>query len=655
MLRGSLSVPLALIGGALLLSSGPAQSLGFGRSVNVSHLGQPLNFAATVRLEGDDSLPRECVSAEVLSGDFRVAPGALRISVEPSQNPADRQVRITTTTVIDEPVVTITLTVGCQARLTRSFVMLVDPPGMNLAGTAPPETTLPPQRFESDVAPVVAVTQAAEAASAPRRAAPAPTQSAEPRSRPRAVASAPAPVVRQADATAAKPRERKPRSDTSQGSTARSGGARLQLEAGSAAAVAAAASAVASTQAAAAQAVAAAASEVAASNQAAASAAMAASAAQERIVSLEEQLRLLREESKKTQQALATVQSSLADAQSSRYANPLVYGLAWLSALLALAVAALWWRQSQTRSASQWWLAPTAGAANATAAVKPVATRAPVTEAAATRQETQPAVMTERESARAAADEDPPTAAPQLDAPVSVLPPGAEAPAPRRELSVEELIDLEQQADFFVVLGQDDAAIDLLMGHVRSSGGASPLPYLKLLEIYRRRGDRDAYERVRERFNRRFSAYAPDWDNDLTQGRTLDDYPQVLRQLQRLWDEPLRVTHMLDAALMRQDAEGETFDLPAYRELLFLYSIARDLAEHPTNARAVDLLLPMDGDAAERPIEELTASRLMGFAPTNQLTVQVDLDVTRPMPDPGSSDFMGLVDPKFKRGDADRY
>ncbi len=651
--RASLSVSLAIVGVALLFSSGPAQSLGFGRSVNVSHLGQPLNFAATVRLEGEESLARECVTAEVLSGDFRVAPGALRISVEPAANPSERQVRISTTTAIDEPVVTITLTVGCQARLTRSFVMLVDPPGMNLAGTAAPETTLPPQRFESDVAPVVAVSQAAEAASAPRRAASAAAPAAEPRSRPRAVAAAPAPVPRSADAAEAKPRERKPR--PAPVATARSGGARLQLEAGSAAAVAAAASAVASTQAAAAQAVAAAASEVAASNLAAASAAEAASAAQQRIVSLEEQLRLLREESKKTQQALATVQASLNDAQSSRYSNPLVYGLAWLSALLSLAVAALWWRQSQTRSASQWWLAPTAGAASATAAVKPVATRSPVNEAAAARQETQPAVMTERESARAAADEDPPTAAPQLDAPVSVLPPGAEPAAPRRELSVEELIDLEQQADFFVVLGQDDAAIDLLMGHVRSSGGASPLPYLKLLEIYRRRGDRDAYERVRERFNRRFSAYAPDWDNDLAQGRTLDDYPQVLRQLQRLWDEPLRVTQMLDAALMRQDAEGETFDLPAYRELLFLYSIARDLAEHPTNARAVDLLLPMDGDAAEKPIEELTASRLMGFAPTNQLTVQVDLDVTRPMPEPGTSDFMGLVDPKLKRGDTDRY
>ena len=43
---------------------------------------------------------------------------------------------------------------------------------------------------------------------------------------------------------------------------------------------------------------------------------------------------------------------------------------------------------------------------------------------------------------------------------MSILP-AVEEPA--RELSVEELIDLEQQAEFFIVLGQDDAAIELLM------------------------------------------------------------------------------------------------------------------------------------------------------------------------------------------------
>ena len=82
------------------------------------------------------------------------------------------------------------------------------------------------------------------------------------------------------------------------------------------------------------------------------------------------------------------------------------------------------------------------------------------------------------------------------------------------------------------MLGQDDAAIDLLMGHIRSSGGTSPLPYLKLLEIYRRQGDRESYERTRERFNHRFNAYAPDWDSDLQHGRSLDEYPGVMQRLQ---------------------------------------------------------------------------------------------------------------------------
>ena len=93
---------MLLAGASLLSASGDVQALGFGRSVNASHLGQPLNFAATVRLESDESLPRECVTAEVLSGDFRVAPAAVRVSVEPAPNPGERLVRVTTTTAIDE-------------------------------------------------------------------------------------------------------------------------------------------------------------------------------------------------------------------------------------------------------------------------------------------------------------------------------------------------------------------------------------------------------------------------------------------------------------------------------------------------------------------------------------------------------------------------
>ena len=208
-------------------------------------------------------------------------------------------------------------------------------------------------------------------------------------------------------------------------------------------------------------------------------------------------------------------------------------------------------------------------------------------------------------------------------------PPTAAPVAPPRELSVEELMDLEQQAEFFIVLGQDEAAIDLLMSHVRSDGGISPLPYLKLLEIYRRRGEVDAYQRIRERFNRRFNAYAPDLEADLQEGRSLVDYPETIERLQSLWSAPTRVMQTLDASLFRRNKGDATFDLPAYRELLFLYAVARDLAESVgvPPSTGVDLLLPLD-DSADEPVSRLSASPgtvASDYADTATLPVDLNL------------------------------
>jgi pilus assembly protein FimV len=175
--------------------------------------------------------------------------------------------------------------------------------------------------------------------------------------------------------------------------------------------------------------------------------------------------------------------------------------------------------------------------------------------------------------------------------------PAASDAVTAREVSVEELLDLEQQADFFIALGQEEAAIDLLMAHLRGTGGLSPLPYTKLLEIYRRQGDRDAYERIRTRFNRRFNAYAPEWEDGPLSGRALEDYPEVVQHLQSLWPEPLDAMAMLEAMLFRKDAAYELFDLPAYKDVLVLYALARDLWQQGgSKTAAVDVLLPLDGD-----------------------------------------------------------
>jgi hypothetical protein len=151
---------------------------------------------------------------------------------------------------------------------------------------------------------------------------------------------------------------------------------------------------------------------------------------------------------------------------------------------------------------------------------------------------------------------------------------------PPRPVSVEELLDLDQQVEFFMVLGQEQSAIDLLLGHVRATGGTSALPYFRLLQIYRQQGDEEAYERTRDRFNQRFNAQAPDWHGDLAAGRVLMQYPEVVAKLQRAWPQPLRAVAELESLLLRR-SDLEPFDMPAFHDILTLHALVRDLPSLP--------------------------------------------------------------------------
>jgi hypothetical protein len=195
-----------------------------------------------------------------------------------------------------------------------------------------------------------------------------------------------------------------------------------------------------------------------------------------------------------------------------------------------------------------------------------------------------------------------------------------------RAMSVDEQIDLEQQADFFIALGHDDAAIDLLMAHMRSTGGGSPLPFLKLLEIHRRRDQRDAYERTRIRFNQRFNSVAPEWQADPKAGRSLIEYPLAMGRIQRAWPSPLDAMAELEALLFRRGASAELFDLPAYQEVLFLYQMARDLHEAENLGGAeVDVLLPIGGRSAPQPAAEGTIVLRPEFNDGEPLSLDLDL------------------------------
>ncbi len=380
----------------------------------------------------------------------------------------------------------------------------------------------------------------------------------------------------------------------------------------------------------------------------------------ERLAALEASLKQLREDSAQTRRSLETMNARLQAAESQRGGgSTLVYAL--IALCVALGALVLWlWVRGRRAAAHQWWDPETQAAMAAQRDSRLAAEAAssviddetpqdawhePPSRLGRGKPATAPGTAGALDTPVARSGPMTTQAAPFLAERTTVLPrpapqaiplPPAPAPdlAPAGKVSVEELIDLEQQAEFFEALGQDESAIDLLLSHVTEHPDASPLPYLKLLEIYRRRGDREAYEGTRQRFNDRFNAYAPAWEEDQRDGRSLEDYPSVISRLQGLWEAPQRALDVLQASLLRRDETTQTFDLPAYRELLMLYSVARDRVGMDDGRTGVDVLLPLEGDEVEDDyatrLEPLTATTPVrpydGPEPAVEVDLQLELD-----------------------------
>jgi len=580
-------------------------------------LGQPLNFSVQMRSDSGEPITPECIAAEVSVGDRRLPAAQVRAALE-SVGADGARVRVFTLQRIDEPVVSVQLTVGCQSRVTRRYMLLAE-----ATSTAP---VVPASRGTAS-APAVAAAAAARTSPAPG-------------SQPRQELST-APSARTAKAERPAPASAR----------ATAGGPRLRLEP--------AEPVLSAESAAVEQAI-----EVVAQATGAIRAAMAAaSSAEQRIRTLERSAEQARKEAITQRELVLQLQAeAIANETASRWLWPLQIALLGAAVLAAALAWRLWKRPAAAAPMPEWRdasessfdaLAHDAEPGRAATSPTPfvasdlvLPTRAPVATAlagapAAARIAASPAKPVRDTVSMPLADRTQAAHPASLDAGfndrTAPLPAGrGDGQGAPRDVSIEELIDLEQQAEFFVVLGQDASAVDLLMEHLRLTGGGSPLPYLKLMEIYHRLGDQAAYERTRGRFNDRFNAYAPAWAAGTQQGRGLEDYPGVVPRLCQVWVRPLDAMAELEALLFRK-SRGDLFELPAYREVLFLYALARDLFDRESaDAVNVDLLLPLNslGDTqATRPAPFEDSGRApldgaddFGGRPTSP----VDLDLSTP-------------------------
>lgn len=152
-----------------------------------------------------------------------------------------------------------------------------------------------------------------------------------------------------------------------------------------------------------------------------------------------------------------------------------------------------------------------------------------------------------------------------------------------RSLATEELFDLQQQVEFFISLGQTEQAVNVLRAHLADELQPSPLAYLDLLKLYHQLNQKDAYDALREKFNHHFNGSAPVFEKYAVSRRGLERYTKAITRLQAVWPRK-EVLNLIETALFSHPSEtgelsenGAVFDLEAYRDLLLLYGIAREI------------------------------------------------------------------------------
>ena len=588
---------------------------GFGRSSHSTTLGQVLEMVVPITADSTEQLTNDCLSAEVMVGDTRLNTSAVRSRLEWLGESGVRVLRVSTSVRIDEPVVTVTVAAGCPPRLTRQFVLFIDPP----AAAVDPVIAAPLVSSESGVvssgsglvspesglvAPVRASSPVPESLAG--MFSPAAADPKSPAARPSAVQSVDSARPRRARPTAAVARAtsvegatvsgRKP-SGAKPAQTVKH--ARLQLEpdARPLPAVPTAAS-VAELMASAASAAEAAASESEAVAQ----------RQREALQSLQKQMEAIKAQTETANKSIAQMQSNLRESRESS-SGWLLLASALAAAVVALLALVVWLlrQRAAAAKAGTWWSAESQRApldagqrtSNANAASRRSDFGGSFQDSSQWASDSAlpdmtEGVLTDFQGTGSFADEPQPRGG--LGAAVAAQGgPTEQDSAPF--LTADELIDLDQQSEFFVALGQDESAIGLLESQLARAGGGGPWPYLKLLEIYRRQADRGAFDHVRERFVDRFGVAPADWHDVSFAGKSLDAYSGVVQRIESVWAEPEEAMRLLETLMVRGDADSGVFDLAAIGDMESLYLLAKSLlvpAQH--DADSVDLFLPLELD-----------------------------------------------------------
>ena len=150
---------------------------------------------------------------------------------------------------------------------------------------------------------------------------------------------------------------------------------------------------------------------------------------------------------------------------------------------------------------------------------------------------------------------------------------------PRQLINPEAIFYLQQQAEFFISVGENEQAIGVMKKHIAENDTSSPLAYLELLRLYHSLGRTEDFAQLRAEFHRYFNAQVPEFAQFHQAGRFLLSYTETLAEIEAQWSQQ-EVLQALERCLFQRAESMPVFDLNAYDDLMLLYAIAQTTPAH---------------------------------------------------------------------------
>jgi len=628
----------AIFGVAVFCAAASSMALTLGRARGAVLLGQPLKLTVPIQLESREDPSAMCFDADVFYGDSKQ--DASRVGVTSDVSPQSQSANLYVSALgnVDEPVVTVYLRAGCAGKTSRRYVLLAEL--VTEMARQPVDAVAPTRALPDVVAPrtqanPVDVSENAKAKPVTRRL--SATGSGLESTHTPAANSNPSVATR-------RPASSRPRLKLAPVDLTVDRDPILKLSnellLGGLEDLQKRAQAVALWQ------------SLNASPEEVLS-------AQSRRQALEADLKGLHDVTAKNRQILEELTRRLDTAETERYSNPLVHAL--IATLLALGLGWVYVRSRRQQvvvGAPLWWRDE--GSVDRAG----VATHVSERVSAQADSEWSHSVLTETSSPMPPAGvvARPPAGMTEVDidlpwdAPVDVNQDGMSsvskpqaAPAAMtsralrhhdfadsmtttlRAVNTREMLDIRQQAEFFMTLGQHQEAVDMLAENIDTGAEANPLVYLDLLRVLHTLGRKAGYDHYRNAFNGIFSGRVPEYADFNHGGKCLEAYPDVCHRLVQLWPSEEAVAYIEECLVSRSDGDAaHGFDLEAFRDLLMLHGVA----------------MRMDS-ALDTGFSSFSTARTVATeANSPKIDAAVDFDVSEPVGNLIEFDAADLLPPK---------